>query len=102
MCGRSHQLSFSSSHTHYTAPLQLIYIDIWGPFPVSASNGTRYYIYFMDVYTKCTWLFVLHNKSQAFIALTRFKRFAETQTGHTLKVIQIDNAKEFLFQTVYK
>jgi len=56
----------------------------------------------MDVYTKCTWLFVLHNKSQAFIALTRFKRFAETQTGHTLKVIQIDNAKEFLFQTVYK
>jgi len=50
----------------------------------------------MDTYTKYTWLFLLHHKSQALNTLTRFKNFAEKQTGHTLKVIQIDNAKEFL------
>jgi len=47
----------------------------------------------MDTYTKYTWLFLLHHKSQALTALTRFKHFAETQTGHTLKAIQTDNAK---------
>jgi len=96
MCGKAHQLPFSKSTTHYNVPLALVYIDIWGPSPVCASNGTRYYISFMDAYTKYTWLFLLHHKSQALTAFTRFKNFAETQTGHTLKAIQTDNAKEFL------
>jgi len=50
----------------------------------------------MDAYTKYTWLFLLHHKSQALTAFTRFKNFAEKQTGHTLKATQTDNAKEFL------
>jgi len=28
---KAHQLPFISSHTTYTAPLQLVFVDIWGP-----------------------------------------------------------------------
>ena len=52
LCGKFHQHLFQNSNTQYTAPLQLVYIDIWGPSSGCASNGARYYISFMDAYTK--------------------------------------------------
>jgi len=63
---------------------------------VCASNGAKYYISFLDVTTRYTWLFLLHHKSQALNMLIRFKQFAENQTGFKLCVIQTDNAKEFI------
>jgi len=101
--GKTHQLPFQSSDTVYTKPLQLVYVDIWGPSPVCASNGARYYISFMDAFSKYTWLYLLHHKSQATAAFHRFKAFSEKQTGYTLKSIQFGNAKEFLtLQTYFK
>ena len=94
--GKAHQLPFSDSHTVYTASLQLIYIDIWGPSPTASSNGSYYYIAFLDAYTKYTWFYLLQRKSQAAPIFKSFKTFAEKQTGYQLKVIQTDNAKEFL------
>jgi len=101
--GKAHQLPFQSSNTVYTKPFQLVYVDIWGPSPVCASNGARYYISFMDAFSKYTGLYFLHHKSQATAAFHRFKAFSEKQTGYTLKSIQSDNAKEFLtLQTYFK
>ena len=94
--GKLHQLPFHTFVTQYTEPLQLVFIDIWGPAPVCASNGAHYYILFLDAHTKYTWLFLLHNKSQALNSLICFKTFAENQTGFKLCAIQTDNAKEFL------
>jgi len=50
----------------------------------------------MDSYIRYTWLFFIHNKSQAYTALPQFNFFAKTQTGYKLKAIQTNNAKEFL------
>jgi len=93
---KSHQLPFSSSTTVYTAPLQLVFIDIWGPAPLTASCGARYYISFLDAYTRYTWLYLITHKSQALSIFKIFKIFSEKQTGYKLKCIQTDNDKEFL------
>jgi len=71
--GKHHQLPFHTSVTQYTEPLQLIFIDIMGLAPICASNGARYYISFLDAHTKYTWLFLIHNKSQALNSLICFK-----------------------------
>ena len=60
-----------------------------------ATNGEKYYISFLDAYSKFTWLYLLHSKSQALVAFKTFKLLAENQTGLTIKTIQTDNAKEF-------
>ncbi|KAL6321385.1 hypothetical protein AAG906_016440 [Vitis piasezkii] len=46
----------------YQEPLQLVYSDLWGPSPVQSSNGYKYYICFVDAFSK---LFspVSHGKS---------------------------------------
>ncbi|XP_057734619.1 uncharacterized protein LOC130950078 [Arachis stenosperma] len=39
--GKSRQLPFLDSKIVYTAPLQLVYLDIWGPAPSLDSNGNN-------------------------------------------------------------
>ena len=98
MCcyGKSHKLPFSPSSFVYFEPLQLIYIDIWGPTPFQSSFGARFYISFLDAYSKFTWIYLLSNKSQAFATFMTFKNLVENQLGKHIKSIQTDNAKEFL------
>jgi len=93
---KAKQLPFTNSATVYNTPLQLVFADVWGPSPISATDGARYYIVFIDAYSKYIWLYLLHNKSQVPSTFMHFKSFAENQTGFTLKNLQTDNAKEFL------
>jgi len=90
---KAHQLPFSLSTTVYHQPLELIYNDIWGPSIVCATNGASYYISFLNAYSKYTWIYLLHAKSQAFVAFEHFKLFTKNQTGFKIKIVQTDNAK---------
>jgi len=94
--GKSHQQPFHTSQTVYSKPLQLVFIDIWGPSYTPATNGACYYIAFVDAYTKYVWLYLIHSKAQALYVFQSFKLYAEKQTGFSLLSIQTDNAKEFL------
>jgi len=42
--GKSHQLPFLPSDHKSSAPLDLIFFDIWGPSPILSNNGARFYI----------------------------------------------------------
>jgi len=69
-------------------------MDIWAPSFVNDSNGCRYYITFLDIFSKFTWIYLIQNKSQ--VVFKRFKTFVENQTGCKIRSVQYDNAKEFL------
>uniref|UniRef100_A0A803Q5I3 GAG-pre-integrase domain-containing protein n=1 Tax=Cannabis sativa TaxID=3483 RepID=A0A803Q5I3_CANSA len=71
--GKSHKLPFSSSTTTYTEPLQLLHSDLWGPAPINSANGYRYYISFVDAYSRYTWLYLLRTRDEALPTFTKFK-----------------------------
>ena len=48
--GKFHQLQFSNAVSVYNKPLELVYIDIWGPSPIPSINGARYYIHFINAF----------------------------------------------------
>jgi len=58
---KCHQLPFISSKTVYSHPSKLVYIDIWGPTPILATNGAKYYVSFLYAYSKYTrvYMFIL-------------------------------------------
>ncbi|KAL6322290.1 hypothetical protein AAG906_005259 [Vitis piasezkii] len=50
--GKIHMLPFPTSISEYQEPLQLVYSDLWGPSPVQSSNGYKYYICFVDAFSR--------------------------------------------------
>jgi len=58
--GKSHQLSFSSCPITAKKPLELVYSDVWGLAPVTSVESYRYYIVFIDAYTRYSWFYPLN------------------------------------------
>lgn len=64
----SHKLPFPDSKTIYMQPLQLVHSDLWGPFLILSTNGYKYYVHFIDFYSRFTWIYMLKQKSDALTA----------------------------------
>ncbi|KAG8503188.1 hypothetical protein CXB51_001036 [Gossypium anomalum] len=92
--GKECKLPFSQSLSQYTAPLQLVTADVWGPAPFS-SNGFRYYVAFTDACTRYTWLYFLRKKSEVLTMFQMFHKQAERALGKQLCTLQTDNGGEF-------
>ena len=89
------QLPFSHSCTHATEPLQLVHSDVWGPAPITSINGTRYYVSFIDDFSKFTWFFPLKHKSQVLSTFVHFKSTLENLLNYKLKVLRTDCGGEY-------
>ncbi|CAL9008121.1 unnamed protein product [Prunus brigantina] len=55
MVGKAHKLPFVSSAHKSTKPLELVHSDVWGPSPTVSALGYKYYVLFLDDYTKYGW-----------------------------------------------
>lgn len=42
--------------------LELVYIDIWGQAPLFSSSGYRYFVIFVNDYSRYTWYFSMRLK----------------------------------------
>lgn len=58
-------------------PLELIFSDVWGPSSVESSSSCKYYIQFIDDFTKYSWLYPLHAKSDVYYTFQVFKSKVE-------------------------
>jgi histone deacetylase 1/2 len=62
---KSHQLPYPKSTSVSTSPLELVFSDVWDP--ASESFGRfKYYVSFIDDYSKFTWIYLLKKKSDVF------------------------------------
>ncbi|KAJ3698209.1 hypothetical protein LUZ61_001914 [Rhynchospora tenuis] len=92
---KSHVLPFSLSTTSSSKPLELIHSDVWGPAPVCSSNGFRYYVLFVDDFTKYTWIFFMSHKHQVSGIFSLFKQQIENQLSETIKTLRTDGGLEY-------
>ena len=74
--GKSKQLLFLDSSRETTKPLELIHSDVWSTFTPS-SSGCRYYVLFIDDYTRFCWLFPILQKSDVYSMFVNFKLLVE-------------------------
>jgi hypothetical protein len=45
-------------------PFILIHFDIWGPCSVTSMSGVRWFVIFIDCYTRMTWIYMFKQKSE--------------------------------------
>jgi hypothetical protein len=93
--GKSKQLPFSDSTRVSSHPLELIHSDVWVS-PIVSHSGYRYYVFFIDDYSRFTWMYPISNKSDVFSCFVKFKTLVENFFSCRIKQFQSDNGGEYV------
>uniref|UniRef100_M4DMN8 Integrase catalytic domain-containing protein n=1 Tax=Brassica campestris TaxID=3711 RepID=M4DMN8_BRACM len=94
--GKTCKLPFSKSVFQSSNPLERIHCDVWGPAPVTSVQGFRYYVIFIDNFSRFSWLYPLKLKSDVFATFKSFQSLVENQFGRKIQIFQSDGGGEFV------
>lgn len=83
--------SFSAKTT-----LELVRADLCGPITPATASGKKYFLLFVDDYSRAMWVFFLENKSEAFGEFKRFKALVQNGNNRRIKVLRTDRGGEFM------
>ena len=86
---------FPQSTWRATQKLQLVHTNVGGPQRVSSLNGNKYYITFIDDYTRFCWIYFFKSKTEVANIFWKFKALVENQSDCRLQTIRSDNGKEY-------
>jgi histone deacetylase 1/2 len=86
---KSHQLPYPKSSSVSTFPLEFVFSDVWGPAPASVGRY-KYYVSFIDDYSKFTWIYLLKKKSDVFQKFCDFQHHVERLFGKKIIAMQTD------------
>ena len=78
-----------------THVLELIHTDICGPFHMANRNGQRYFISFIDDYSRYGYLYLINEKSESLDVFKSYKAEVENQLGMKIKAIRSDRGGEY-------
>jgi hypothetical protein len=85
---KSSKLLFNSSDSHVTRVFELIHSDVWGPFYTSL-DGYKYFVTFIDDFSRVTWVYLLKAKSEVFSYFKDFDTLIANQFSIRLKTFFI-------------
>ena len=54
------------------SPFKLVHTDVWGPSRSTSTLGFRYFVTFIDDYSRCTWLFLVKTRVGLFSIFKKF------------------------------
>ncbi|KAL0556644.1 hypothetical protein IC582_005158 [Cucumis melo] len=84
-------------------PLELIHTDWCGPMRTTTNGGNRYFITFIDDFSRKLWIYFLKEKSEALVCFKSFKAFTENQSGYKIKTLRSDRGGEYIaFGNLFK
>jgi hypothetical protein len=75
--------------------LELVHADICGPIKPASNSNKRYFLSFIDDYSCKTWIYFLHEKSEAFTMFRNYKACVEKEIGAHIRCLRTDRGGEF-------
>ncbi|KAI5348478.1 hypothetical protein L3X38_001365 [Prunus dulcis] len=94
--GKSHREPFENEKPWRAKnPLELIHTDECVPMQNESIGGNKYFITFIDDYSRMCWVYFLRNKSSVMSVFKKFKVFVELQSGFNLKKLRSDRGGEY-------
>lgn len=70
--------------------------DVCGPMRTPSFGGARYFVSFIDDFSKKVWIYIIKAKSECFAKFKEWKALVEKQCEHKIKVLRSDNGHEYL------
>ena len=70
--------------------LDLVHSDLCGPMPNESNGGSRYFLTFIDDYSRYAHVYFLKEKSEVFTVFQEYKALVENETGRHIRVLRTD------------
>ena len=93
--GKATRHRFNPGKKETKQTLDYVHSDLWGPSQVPSHGGARYFITFIDDYSRRVWVYVLKYKNEAFEKFKEWTALMENQTEKRLKRLRTDNGLEY-------
>ena len=74
-----------------TRKLQRVHRDVCGPMPVDSIGGKRYFVTFIDDYTRYCKVYFMKNKSEVFNKFKEFELCTTNECGLSIGTLRSDN-----------
>jgi transposase InsO family protein len=76
-------------------PQELLHMDLFGPTTYASASGNLYWLVIVDDFSRYTWVFFLHDKSEVASIFKKFAKKAQNEFDCKNKKIRSDKGKEF-------
>ena len=93
--GKNTKNTFPSSESNAKGILEIIHFDVCNTMSSSSLRDYVYYVYFIDEFSRKTWIYFMKNKDELFIKFKEFKALIKNHTENKIKTLQSDNGIEF-------
>lgn len=93
--GKLSRMSLVSKEHTSQKPFDIVFSDVWGPAPVQSSLGHRYFVLFIDDFTRFTWVYFLKNKSEVYDVFIQFEKLIKRQFGKPILAFHSDWGGEY-------
>lgn len=93
--GKHSRAPFNEPGTRASKPLEMIHTDLCGPMPVCSLGGARYFLSFIDDYSRKVHIYVLKSKAEVFDKFVMHKKLVENQLDLRIKTVRSDNGTEY-------
>ncbi|KAE8665697.1 Esterase/lipase/thioesterase family protein isoform 2 [Hibiscus syriacus] len=91
---KQHLLKFNTSNSRGKSILELVHSDVWHA-PVTSLGGAKYFVSFIDDYSRRCWVYPIKKKSDVFSTFKNFKERVELDSGNKIKCFRTDNGREY-------
>ena len=95
--GKSKRFPFpKTSQRKTTKPLQLIHSDLCGPLNIASVGGSKYFVSFIDDYSRYVSVYFLKTKDEAYDKFIEYVELVENQFDLKVKKFRSDGGGEYI------
>ena len=76
--------------------LELVHTDVCGPMQNQSIGGSRYFVSFIDDYSRFVHVYFIKNKSDVFSVFQEYQALVTNQTGQTIGTLRSDRGGEYI------
>ena len=90
--GKTPALPFNNSESISNSIFELIHSDVWGLSPVANIGGSRYFVIFINDYSRYSWIFPMKSRFEILPIYNNFTKMVETYFSKCIKTFRSDKA----------
>ena len=78
--------------------MEQVHTDVCGPFSTASTAKKRYYVIFIDDFSRRCWIYFMQKKDRTFLRFCEFKALVEKESRKKIKALRSDNGGEYVSQ----